>query len=318
MEHLEDGLAKPQNVTVRNEVVRRPDRRPYGAEVRVELGSTVQFLVEGEFSPLIDSPGIVLLRPEVIQQPAYPSQRFVSRIEGYPTAGEAEQHGLSLARGWLWIAISLKCPLRLIYHTPLPCMVYDRTRSGGFGMLGSAHLLIQNNPALIAELLEEGMASSDPDDRLLLAMELFAAARLEATDRARFVGMVSALEPLASPELYGPDVEAFVNSAVIQLQGTAIEGDIRDSLIGRLKQLRHESISRAIRRVLHGALDADRGTRDILVESYEIRSELLHTGRTSRDLRDWLPATEDAMRPLFAGFVGMPLRMPANIMPPVT
>jgi hypothetical protein len=56
------------------------------------------------------------------------------------------------------------------------------------------------------------------EEKLLVSMELFTSAKLETTDRAKFVGLVSAFEPLAQSEAYGnPELEKLVDNFLNQL-----------------------------------------------------------------------------------------------------
>jgi len=56
------------------------------------------------------------------------------------------------------------------------------------------------------------------DRQLLLSMELYAGASLEISDRAKFLGRVSALEPLATPNRYPHSITTLIDNFRQQLQ----------------------------------------------------------------------------------------------------
>jgi uncharacterized protein (UPF0147 family) len=79
------------------------------------------------------------------------------------------------------------------------------------------------------------------EEKLLVSMELFTSARLETSYRAKFVGLVSALEPLAQQEHYAnQELEKLVNSFVKQLTDTSIPDNIKRSVEGRIRDLKKE------------------------------------------------------------------------------
>jgi len=61
----------------------------------------------------------------------------------------------------------------------------------------------KETPDWQTELINQVLSKKiDFDPKLLISMELFASARLESTERARFIGLVSSLEPLTAQESY--------------------------------------------------------------------------------------------------------------------
>jgi hypothetical protein len=100
-----------------------------------------------------------------------------------------------------------------------------------------------------------------PDQKLLLSMELFCAAGLEPSQRAVFLGLVSALEPLAQTANLGRDVSSFVDECLCALEADpAIPQETKNSLKGRLGQLRGESIRQALLRLVRNCSHEHRRT----------------------------------------------------------
>ncbi len=276
-----------------------PNRRPYGAKVGIILDKEYELRFQGEACLLVDDKSIVRILPST-KNP----QKFDVYLEGFATACEAEQNGLKLSLALLWAAISRKYPLRLDYHTPRPCMVYDRTQGSGSGCMISASLTVDMNISKMVELVNQIFSANiDVDEKLLVSMELFASARLETTERARFVGLVSSLEPLAQSEAYGnPELEKLVDNFVNQLNNTSIPDNIKQSLKDRIGYLKKESISQAIQRIVQESIPANENEEavSIIKEAYKIRSKILHEGARYTDLDQKSNEIENIIRQIYS------------------
>jgi hypothetical protein len=239
---------------VRTYIAEKPNRTPYGARIDFLLGSDAELELEGPLCLLINKPQIITI--EILDtkphEQALLLKRIRTRIEGFASAGEAEQQGLQLASALLWLAVSKHISMRLEYHTPLPSIVYDRNRSGGISVSADVRAYRKVKTGDLAILLNQGLSPKKiPIDNLLLSMELFTAAQQESTERARYIAIVSALEPLAVASDLGYEVDALVKDFAKQLQSNeTIPEQVKKSLNGRLQQLRKESIAQAIARVV--------------------------------------------------------------------
>ncbi|MEH2133875.1 MAG: hypothetical protein V7K86_25340 [Nostoc sp.] len=297
----------------RYEIADKPKFRPYGSKVDIILGDTYQFGFDGESCLILGNDLIVRLIPR--QNNKFEFQKFTAYLEGFATASEAEEAGLKFAMSVLWAAVSLKCPLRLEYHTPLPCVVYDRTPQEGMLMGVEFRGMLTTGASLVVEVLEQTFTSNVPinNKQLLVSMELFAAARLEATERARFVGLISALEPLAEQKKFEyPDLKKIVKETLNKVQDSVdLPDDIKRSLEGSIRNLTRESVSHAIKRLITTHLTEDKISLEILEEAYTIRSKILHEGAFYPDLRDKSYKIEDVIRRLYSAIVGYELRSPA-------
>jgi hypothetical protein len=223
-------------------------------------------------------------------------------IEGFATAGEAEQAGLKIALGFLWAAVSGQYSIRLIYHTPLPCLVYDRIKpKGGIFATITATLSVIKGIGNIIDLLNGIISSSAPiDQKLLVACELFASARLETTERSKFIGLVSSLEPLAIQRNFENDelyelIEIFKQ----QLRQSNIDERIKESLMGQLGLLKRESVSMAIKRLVSETISDDPSAIELIDEAYYLRSKILHEGSTDADIELKSREIEKIVRKIF-------------------
>jgi hypothetical protein len=156
--------------------------------------------------------------------------------------------------------------------------VFERNRSNGatceaFGEVG-------RSPAVVLGELHNAYARlPEPDEKLLLSMEIFCAAGLESSQRAVFLALVSALEPLAREAFLGDGVATFVNDCVAQLRTSdTVPSMLKASLEGRLQQLRNESIRQALRRLALETLPSQPDAAQAIDEAYALRSQIIHSG----------------------------------------
>lgn len=242
---------------IQYEIIDEPRRRPYAARVDFLLGKDIELPLDGLVCLLATNDATVELEISP-SQPKGDLQHlkcYRATIQGFKTSHEAEINGLRLSMSLLWAAISRKFTLKLEYHALLPCVVYDRTiQNGGIGNLSYGYSFWPGNTNALADLMQEVLADSKSvDSQLLLSMELFAAARLEVTERARFIGLVSALEPLARPSDYPISIKQLISNFRDQLRSIEVpelsESEtqkVRNSLNGRLRELERESIRQAL------------------------------------------------------------------------
>ena len=276
---------------------------PYGAQVGVILDETDNFNFAGEASLLLDDKqSIVRVVPcrEKILYKGRISQKLDLYVEWFATVEEAEEKKSKLLLALLWAAISRKHPLLLDYQTSL---IYDRTQQGGTIGGVSAQLHLKMNSCRLVELVNEIFSDEniEVEEKLLVSMELFTSARLETSDRAKFVGLVSALEPLAQPEHYAnQELEKLVNSFVKQLTDTSIPDKIKRSVEGRIRDLKKESISQAMQRIVQESIPANEKAVSIIKDAYNIRSTILHEGSTDADLEQKSNEIENIIRQIYS------------------
>ena len=295
-----------------------PKRHPYGAKVGIILDVGDELGFNGEACLLVDdNKSIVRISPlqDESQLGRQQPQKLDVYVEGFATAGEAELKGLKLSLALLWEAVSRKHPLRLDYHTPRPCMVYDRTQESGSGCMATASATVVMNSSRMVELVNQIFSANiDVDEKLLVSMELFASARLETTERARFVGLVSSLEPLAQSEAYeNAELKELVDSFVAQLKKTtSISENIKSSLNGRINGLKKESISQAIRRLVKEHFPENPDAVSTVEEAYDIRSKILHQGAFDAYLAQKSNEIEDIIRQIYSRILKLDLYVRSN------
>lgn len=88
------------------------------------------------------------------------------------------------------------------------------------------------------------------------------------------------LEPLAQQEPMGPEVACAVDALCRQLDGGAsVPQDLRQSVRGRLLQLKRESVRQALKRLCQRWFPSESAAWGKIDRAYVLRSELLHEGR---------------------------------------
>ncbi len=296
-------------------IVGQPSKRPYGAQLRVHA-QTGEVLGRLEESCVLLSTGTLLTATPRRKAPWEGGETFNLRLEGFATAAAAEAGGRRLVQSLLWMAVSLDSPLRLDYQSYEPCAVFERGRSDGARMEAfvtrslSAEFVIEEVHAAYAKF-------ADPNSNVMLSMEIFAGARLEASERARFLAVVSAFEPLGQDEQsLGPEVDQFVAGCLERLrEESAISEPGRASLEGRLQSLRRESVRQALRRVVRQALPQRKDTLILFDEAYSLRSQIVHAGRPDNldvDLEHEGRRVAQLLRQIYASLLGGKLRVEAN------
>ena len=269
-------LPKPAPVE-RSLILSRDDRRRYGVRVVFHVEAIEHFGGMENVTILLPSGAIAVVSP-ARQTMAEPGIKLQMSIEGFATASKAEEMGLLASQSLLMTAVDRHFGLRLEYQTHEPGTVYDRLRAPG--LTGLATLIRGQSPDLILTRIIDGFSRPVVDRRLFVSMELYAAALLEPSYRARFVMLVSALEPLAVQQDLGEPVNDFVVRAIAELEASpGIEEKSVQSLRGRLLLLRQESVRQALLRLFDKWFPCNRDARLALDRCYGLRSELLHEGK---------------------------------------
>ena len=257
-------------------ILARDARRKYGVRVLFQVQSLAH--VGGSETTSYDLPtGAIATLAPARKLSWEGGVKLQLTVEGFSSAEHAETAGLRAAQALLLASVSCNFGLRLHYHTHRPGAVFDRLASEGATMWGEG--TSGWSPDIVREELLMGFAEPALDRRMLLSMELFAGAFLELNDRARFVMLVSALEPLAEQKTLPVHVSDFVAQAVELLdQAPGFEPQLRNSIRGRLQQLSRESVRQSLNRLCAGWFPGDKLAWEVLDRAYALRSELLHEG----------------------------------------
>jgi hypothetical protein len=101
-----------------------PMRRPYGVKLALLLEPGTKFSIEGDCT-LLTSQGYIIRmvpnqsEPNKLRLPSHQCWDIV--VEGFATAGEAEQIGLKVALGFIWLGChkGICCEAPLLYSSAM-------------------------------------------------------------------------------------------------------------------------------------------------------------------------------------------------------
>ena len=271
-------MTKPKSLQEERAIILgQPGKRPYGARVRIHVQTSGAVGYAEQVCVSLPTGAFLSIEP-MRTAPWEGGKKFTVTLEGFPTAASAEAAGRRLVQALLWTAISTDSPLRLEYFTYEPASVFERNRSTGATCEGYAE--VGHSPAVVFGELHDAYALlPEPDEKLLLSMEIFCAARLKLSQRAVFLALVSALEPLAREAYLGAEVAAFVDDCISRLRASSsIPSGLEASLEGRLRHLGHESIRQALRRLAHETLPSQPDAAQAIDDAYALRSQIIHSG----------------------------------------
>jgi hypothetical protein len=294
-------------------IVGQPEKRPYGVKVRFHI-LTAGTLGNVENVSLLLSTGAFLTIAPGKKAPWEGGRNFVATLEGFATAASAEAAGRRVVLSLLWMAVALDRPLRLEYTSYEPATVFERNRSEGDILEAYAEVACTPD-SVLGQLHDAYSKLENPDPKLLLSMEIFCAARLESSQRARFLALVSALEPLAQTEGLGSDVSSFVDECLNALRSeSVIAPKIKDRLKSRLGGLRDESIGQALERLVRENIPTNTDAPGVIKDAYELRSQLIHRGVPADldvDLEFEGRAVAAVIRDIYASLLKQPLAHPS-------
>lgn len=288
-----------KQIDERKIIADHPIRRPYASRINFQME---QGGFEFPKSCTILAANGALIELNVVEGEGVDVARTVSMsVSGFSSASTAENQGLKLSAAILWAAISRRVPLRLNYHTPYPSIVFDRTEQRGGGIsLSSTMYSYSRFSGFVDKMREIFDSQTDIDPKLLISMELFTSARLEATERTRFLGLVSSLEPMATQEPYGDVVANLIDQYLSMLHKIAIAEDVRNSLRGSIQRLKNESVGFSIKKLIRNSFPCDDKAITLVNHAYDVRSKILHNGQVDDDLGFITNELEGLVRRLIA------------------
>lgn len=203
---------------------------------------------------------------------------------------ESSLSGLMEAVGWTHIDA---------WVDPSPAVVIPEHLRVLEAGAGNVNVFITMNVPDVLRALKEGLDVAMPegaaaDERLALAVDLFAASLWDNTPRARVVSLSTTLEALLEPEVVPQYVaeaidellDAFTKRRRGRVESLECKEEF-DRLRSRLANLKDESISRRLRGL--AASYAESLARDPgelargVAHVYDVRSKILHEGQASQD-----------------------------------
>lgn len=295
-----------------------PERtHPYSVRMQLVLGSNIELVLD-EDDIRLPFAGPYTLR--VIRERTPPREeardqtRIAVHLDAFSSASEAERAGRLLTTSILWFAAFKRVTIGFRKRTgDYLFAIRDRTRSPGITAEGEGRAFYKVTPAEIASVAEQAFkAEVDASQSVLISMEFFGAARLEGTQRARFISLITALEALAEQSDYGDEVGHVLIDIANHLDShPTLQGPdkerLRASLSGRVKQLRRESVRQAILRTVREYVD-DADTIVFVDDAYGLRSKMLHEGHHAAELPSLCNRLEAVLAQVYSKILRLPLK----------
>jgi len=153
-------------------------------------------------------------------------------------------------------------------------------------------------------------------DKQALSAELYALSFFESSFRARFLTLVAAIEALLEPAFRHEVVREFVSDAQGRAAQLPVDDATRQAVQSSLEWLKRESIGQAGRaladRLLRDSQYLGMNSRKFFAYCYNLRSQILHSGKPSNDSVDLLElanATQQFVGDLLNEALATPARM---------
>lgn len=125
-----------------------------------------------------------------------------------------------------------------------------------------------NNAMAVATTIE-------PKEKL--AVEIYNAAHFQSSPESRFISLITAVECLAKPEKLQSQSQELVDELVNHSKKSEkLSAEVTDSFLGRLRDLKKESIGKACERTIRETLGEQKAKT--FKKYYAARSKLVHTG----------------------------------------
>jgi hypothetical protein len=131
-------------------------------------------------------------------------------------------------------------------------------------------------------------------DEQALGLELYSLSHFEASARARFVTLISAIESTVTPIDRGTAAQAHLDSLIQLTQASTLDEAEKKTLLNALGNLKTESITTACRRFVQTYGQEN----DVLLwqECHSARHKLLHSGKATKSINELLPKLDSLVR----------------------
>jgi hypothetical protein len=285
---------------------------PYSVRFVLVFGSNVDLeWTDNEIRVPFGGGGLLCIK-KLKELPRNATQASID-LEAFASASEAERAGRLLAFSLMWLAASKQITIGFAKWTGTsPFAVRDRTRSDGLTAEAEGRGFFRMSPTELSDEVARAFGKNAAlPDSLITSMQFYASARLESSEVARFIGLMTALEALAEQQEYDGAVETVLRELAMQLEqapslADPVNASLRSSLANQIRGLKRESVGRAIRRTVNGHIQ-DAETLKFVEESYAVRSKMLHEGMRAADLAERINRMERLMRSIYASITGLSL-----------
>ena len=179
------------------------------------------------------------------------------------------------------------CPVR---NDILGIDVYEHVEKLRFVSFSAKGTVGKHPPKLMDTFRREYVHSRQFTEKQVLASQIYASSFFDVSSRSCFITLVTAVEALLEPLKRADKIEALVEELKAATQKSKIDEPTRESMIGSLERLRHQSIRQAGRtladRLIPNECFDGQSSADFFSHCYDLRSQILHRGTTEDDSVD--------------------------------
>lgn len=202
--------------------------------------------------------------------------------------GGRRPRGVITTAGRQWLEERIGGPVRADVHG---IEVYEHVDGLVFAAL-NAEASIGKAAAAFVEQVAAAIATPVPlSAKQELAGEILSASYFDASDRSRFVTLITAVEALLDPQPRPAAAQQVVARMMQVVQEGGADEGTRAAMFGSLQRLKRESIGQAGRaladRLLGGKVYEGQPPARFFTTCYELRSSILHLGKAPVGIDDF-------------------------------
>lgn len=175
------------------------------------------------------------------------------------------------------------CPVRNDLHG---IDVYEHVEALRFASFHAKRTVGKSPPKLIPTFQREYLYSRQLTEKQVLAGEIYSSSFFDVSPRSRFITLVTAVEALLEPLRRSDAVEDLVKELATKVRLSPIDELTRESIIGGLERLTHQSIKQAgctlAASLMPDELFDGHSPADFFSRCYDLRSQILHRGAVER------------------------------------
>jgi len=213
--------------------------------------------------------------------------------------GDGKQRSGFTNEGLVEVEKQLGCPVRNDVHG---IDIYEHVEKLKFVKADVKATVDKSLLRLIDTFRREYLQARYVTEKQVLASEIYASSFFDISPRSRFITLVTAVEALLEPLKRSNEVEVLVEEFKAETGQSTLDQSTKDSIIGSLERLKHQSIAQAGRmlagQLIPNELFDGQSSADFFTRCYELRSQILHRGKIEDESMDVL-----ALANIMEGFV---------------
>jgi hypothetical protein len=180
--------------------------------------------------------------------------------------------------------------------------LFDASKPTIFATMKGGQVILGTPIERFVNAFVEGyLLTEDLSERAQLALELFSASRFEASLRARFLILISAIESITLREERSDDVQELLLAMKSSLNTANICETDRAQIAGTLRDLKRRSITSSSKALVERFCGVEKAS--LFGKCYQARSKLVHNGHTDFDLGAQLHQLEELVSETIMGYV---------------